>query len=77
MRRCRWHSGHLCFALNGDPLRIKVRLGQVAGKRCADSNDEGDRSDHPGQPTAMPPRCFEELRPQVQRQREEERFGAP
>lgn len=65
------------FALNSDSLRVKVGLGQIAGKRRPNAYHKDDHSNHPGEPATMMPRGLEELRPQVQGHREKGRAITP
>ena len=65
------------LGLSADPLRVEVRLGQVAGERRADGGDEGNHPGHPGQRPVAAPGRHPELAPQVDHHEREEQLDAP
>ncbi len=65
------------FAAGGDPLRIEILLGQVAGETLDHRCHEGDHAGDPGEGPPAAPCGHPELAPQVNDHEGHERFDAP
>jgi hypothetical protein len=65
------------LAVGGDPLRVEVLLGQVAGEALHHRGQEGDHAGDPGQGPAAAPGRHPELVPQVDDQQRHEQLDAP
>jgi hypothetical protein len=75
--RANAHRVERVLAVGGDPLRVEILLGHIAGEALHDRGEEGDHSGDPGHRAATAPGRHPELPPQVDHQQRHEQLDAP